>query len=144
MVKGHRFSLRSLTLSSVVWYASVVCGWALIAFAIYRLATVSTIDRPASFWITAALLVILELLPLMQGRGHDPQGVVMSTAFVCGMMFMWGPWPAIVSVAIASLASDLRARKNWWKTLFNPSQYALSVGAGESGPSSLLVPQALW
>jgi diguanylate cyclase (GGDEF)-like protein len=128
VVKGHRFSLRSLTLSSAVWYVSVVSGWALIAFAIYRLATVSTIDRAASFWISAALLVTLELLPLMQGRGHDPQGVVMSTAFVCGMMFMWGPWPAIVSVAIASLASDLRARKSWWKTLFNPAQYALSVG----------------
>jgi len=72
VVKGHRFSLRSLTLSSAVWYVSVVSGWALIAFAIYRLATVSTIDRAASFWISAALLVTLELLPLMQGRGHDP------------------------------------------------------------------------
>ena len=79
--------------------------------------------------MTAGLLIILELLPLVAGRGHDPQGVVMSTAFLCAMLFIWGVWPAIVCVGIASLAADLRAHKNWWKVLFNPAQYAISVGA---------------
>jgi diguanylate cyclase (GGDEF)-like protein len=80
--------------------------------------------------MTAVLLVVLELLPLVQGRGHDPQGVVMSTPFTFAMMSMWGVWPAVIMVAIASMASDLRARKQWWKVAFNPAQYALSVGAG--------------
>ena len=53
----------------------------------------------------------------------------MSTAFLCAMLFVWGVWPAMLSVGIASLAADLRARKQWWKVLFNPAQYALSVGA---------------
>ncbi len=53
----------------------------------------------------------------------------MSTAFLCAMLFLWGVWPAMLSVGIASLAADLRAHKQWWKVLFNPAQYAVSVGA---------------
>ncbi|MDQ2758550.1 MAG: EAL domain-containing protein [Actinomycetota bacterium] len=129
MVRNSAFSLRALTLSSVTWYASVPVGWALILLAVYHVATVGSVEQPAAFLMTAGLLVILELLPLVAGRGHDPQGVVMSTAFLCGMLFLWGVWPAILSVGIASLAADLRARKEWWKVLFNPAQYAMSVGA---------------
>ncbi|MEO3937998.1 EAL domain-containing protein [Dermatophilaceae bacterium Soc4.6] len=113
----------------MTWYASVPVGWALILLAVYHVATVGSVEQPAAFLMTAGLLVILELLPLVAGRGHDPQGVVMSTAFLCGMLFLWGVWPAILSVGIASLAADLRAGKEWWKVLFNPAQYAMSVGA---------------
>ncbi|MDQ1717503.1 MAG: hypothetical protein QOE89_1456, partial [Pseudonocardiales bacterium] len=80
--------------------------------------------------MTALLLVLLELLPLVQGRGHDPQGVVMSTAFVCAMLFLWGIWPAVLVVSVAALASDLRVGKSAWKILFNVGQYNLSVAAG--------------
>ena len=131
MVRKSGFSLRTFTLSSVTWYASVPVGWALILLAIYRVAaTVANVEQGAAFVMTAGLLIILELLPLVAGRGHDPQGVVMSTAFLCAMLFMWGVWPAIVCVGIASLAADLRAHKEWWKLLFNPAQYTISVAAG--------------
>ncbi len=130
MVRQSAFSLRTVTLSSVTWYASVPVGWALILLAIVRVAlAVSNVEQAAAFVMTAGLLIILELLPLVSGRGHDPQGVVMSTAFLCAMLFIWGVWPAIVCVGVASLAADLRARKQWWKVLFNPAQYAISVGA---------------
>ena len=112
MVRESALSLRTFTLSSVTWYASVPVGWALILLAIYRvIAAVGHIEQLAAFVMTAGLLIILELLPLVSGRGHDPQGVVMSTAFLCAMLFVWGVWPAIVCVGIASLAADLRADK---------------------------------
>ncbi len=129
LIRNSAFSLRTLSLSSVTWYASVPVGWVLILLAVHHVATVGSVEQPAAFLMTAGLLVILELLPLVAGRGHDPNGVVMSTAFLCGMLFLWGVWPAILSVGIASLAADLRARKEWWKVLFNPAQYAVSVGA---------------
>jgi diguanylate cyclase (GGDEF)-like protein len=129
LVRSSKLSLRTLTLSSAAWYATVPVGWALILFAIYRCATVSSVEAAPAFLMTAGLLIVLELLPLVAGRGHDPQGVVMSTAFLCAMLFVWGLWPAIVSVGIASLAADLRVHKSWWKVLFNPAQYAVSVAA---------------
>jgi diguanylate cyclase (GGDEF)-like protein len=124
-----RFTLRVITLSSAVWYATVLVGWALFAGACYQLAT-TPVDRLAPFVMTAMMIVLLELLPLVQGRGHDPQGVVMSTAFVFAMLFVWGVWPAVIMVVIAAVAADLRVKKEWWKVAFNGAQYAVSVGCG--------------
>ncbi|WP_141846849.1 putative bifunctional diguanylate cyclase/phosphodiesterase [Lapillicoccus jejuensis] len=113
----------------MTWCATVPVGWALILLAVHHVVTVGAVEQPAAFVMTAGLLVLLELLPLVAGRGHDPQGVVMSTAFLMALLFLWGVWPAMLGVGIASLAADLRARKQWWKVLFNPAQYAVSVGA---------------
>src|SRR6476469_3391263 len=146
LVRKSEFSLRTLTLSSAAWWATVPAGWALILLAVYHTVTVSSVAEVPAFVMTLGLLVLLELLPLVAGRGHDPEGVVMSTAFVCAMLFMWGVWPAVISVGVASLAADLRARKDWWKVLFNPAQYALSVSAAYSvmlllhGPIDLVHP----
>jgi diguanylate cyclase (GGDEF)-like protein len=129
LIRKTDFSLRAVSTSSVSWYGSILGGWLLIIAALVHVLTSSFTGSVEQLVMTALLLIVLELLPLVQGRGHDPQGVVMSTAFVCGMLYMWGVWPAIVMVSTAAVASDLRARKAWWKVLFNPGQYALSVGA---------------
>ncbi|MGH8962434.1 MAG: putative bifunctional diguanylate cyclase/phosphodiesterase [Jatrophihabitantaceae bacterium] len=129
-IRRDQFTLRALTLSSVTWYGTVALGWTLLLIAVFEVITAGSLDLAGPLIMSATLLVLLELLPLVQGRGHDPQGVVMSTAFVCAMLFLWGPWPAIVMVSVAALTSDLRARKQWWKPLFNVGQYSLSVGAG--------------
>ncbi len=123
-------SLLRLSRFSAFWYLAVLPGWGLLAVASFQVVTASWLRGGPALLMCAALLVALELLPLVQGRGHDPQGVVMSTAFVCALLFMWGPWPAIVMVSIAAIASDLRARKAWWKVLFNVGQYSVSVGTG--------------
>jgi diguanylate cyclase (GGDEF)-like protein len=124
-----QFTIRRASLSAAVWYLSVAVGWTLFAIGTANVVTAPLSRSGPQLAMTAALLVLLELLPLVQGRGHNPQGVVMSTAFVCAMLFLWGPWPAIIMLAFASLAADLRARKQWWKVLFNPAQYAVSLGA---------------
>ena len=128
--RRNEFSLRTISMSSTTWYASVVVGWTLIGYALYHLAVTPRVDMVAELAMTACLLIALELLPLVQGRGHDPQGVVMSTPFGCAMLFIWGPWPAIVMVAIASISADLRAGKEWWKPTFNAGQYSISLYAG--------------
>ncbi len=115
---------------SLVWVLTVVTGWILLVVAVLEVSQSSLRPGGAPLIMTATLLVLLELLPLVQGRGHDPQGVVMSTAFVCAMLFLWGPWPAILVVTIAALASDVNVGKPWWKVLFNPAQYNVSVAAG--------------
>jgi diguanylate cyclase (GGDEF)-like protein len=111
------------------WYPSVLLGWSALVLAVHAVLTSSLDKAGAALAMTAVLLVVLELRPLIQGRGHDPQGVVMSTAFACAILFLWGPWPAIAVVSIASFAADTRARKAAWKVIFNVGQYNLSIGA---------------
>ncbi|MCU1656920.1 MAG: GGDEF-domain containing protein [Pseudonocardiales bacterium] len=130
MIRRSDFSLRTFSVASSVWYVSVVVGWSLMILAGYEVATASVSRFGPALAMTAVLLLVLELLPLVQGRGHDPQGVVMSTAFVCAMLLIWGVWPAIVMVAIAAIAADLRVGKQWWKVLFNAGQYTVSVASG--------------
>ena len=129
MTGHHEFALRGLSLSTATWYFSVALGWPLIGYAIFELMTTPGAEYAPAFAMIAMLAVLLELMPLVQGRGHDPQGVVMSTAFSAAMLFLWGVGPAVVMVALGSVAADMRARKQWWKTVFNPAQYALSFGA---------------
>lgn len=130
MIRQGEFSLRRFSLSSFVWYSCVIVGWALLGIAVVKAFSTPTIHLAAPLAMTAVLLVVLELLPLIQGRGHDPEGVVTSTAFLCALLIVWGIWPALIMVSIASISSDLRAKKSWWKVLFNPAQYAVSVASG--------------
>ncbi len=146
MTRKNEFSLRRFTLSSAVWYATVVAGWALIAVGVIEVSTTPTVELRGALIMTATLVILLELLPLMQGRGHDPGGVVTSTAFTCALLIAWGIWPAILAVSVASALSDLRMRKAWFKVFFNPAQYTLSVAAAylvmlvAGHPSSLAHP----
>ena len=70
------FSLRAFSLSSAVWYGTVLSGWALFGVAGYQVAMTPSVEMIAPLAMTAILLVTLELLPLVQGRGRAPQGGV--------------------------------------------------------------------
>ena len=124
------FSLRGCTLSSATWYAAVVAGWALIGVSVYRLISASEVDMAGELMMIALLQIVLELVPLVQGRGHDPQGVVMSTPFAMALLFIWGPTLAVIAVSIGAIMADVRARKQWWKPVFNAAQYSVSIAAG--------------
>ncbi|WP_375488687.1 putative bifunctional diguanylate cyclase/phosphodiesterase [uncultured Jatrophihabitans sp.] len=128
-INRQQFSLRRLSLSSVMWYACVGLGWTLMGWAVWHLATTPEFRLAPTFVTVAVLVPALEVLPVVQGRGHDPEGVVMSMAFAAAMLFLWGIWPVVLVVAVGSIAADLRVGKAWWKVLFNPAQYALAMGA---------------
>ena len=124
-----QFPFGRLRPASATWWVVVPAGLGLAGYGVIQIVTTTRIDFAPAFAMTAALTVLLELFPVMQGRGHNPQGVVMSTGFLFALMFVWGPWPAIVIGAIGALCSDLRAGKEGWKILFNPAQYALTTFA---------------
>lgn len=126
---GRRPAFTAPSMFTAFWYSSVILGWGLLVIAISVVARSDLGKAGAPLAMTAALLVLLELRPLVQGWGHDPQGVVMSTAFAGAILFLWGLWPAIVVVSIASLAADIRVRKTAWKIFFNVGQYNVSIAA---------------
>lgn len=124
-----RPSLRHRSTYSVVWWGSVTGGWSLLAVAGYVVSkSVGSAAVPA-LAMSALLVLVLELRPLVQGARHDPQGVAMSTAFVLAILCLWGMWPAILCISVASVSSDVRRRKEWWRTVFNVGQYSISVAA---------------
>jgi diguanylate cyclase (GGDEF)-like protein len=124
-----RPSFFTPSLFSVVWWGSVLIGWALVVVAGYEVATAPMRSAGAPLAMTIVLVMVVELRPLVQGRGHDPQGVVMSTAFTVAILFLWGPWPAILAVSLATLTSGMRVRKEGWKNLFNVGQYNVCFAA---------------
>jgi diguanylate cyclase (GGDEF)-like protein len=122
-------SFGRFSLFTCFWWPSVIIGWTLLGIAVWQVSSSDVAKAGAPLIMTAVLLLLLELRPLVQGAGHDPQGVVMSTAFSMAILFLWGPWPALVVVSVASLASDLRVRKAAWKCIFNIGQYNVSICA---------------
>lgn len=120
----------SASLFSIFWIPSVVIGWSALLFSIYEVVTAHLSTAGAPLVMAAVLLFLLELRPLVQGAGHDPQGVVMSTAFAMAILFLWGPCPAMLVVSLASLVSDLRVRKAAHKFVFNVGQYCVSILGG--------------
>jgi len=76
-----------------------------------------------------AIIVLGELFPVTVTFRNEKQDVTTSTTFVFAVLLMFGPAPALVSQALASITSDVIGRKVWWKAAFNVSQYTLSWAA---------------
>lgn len=62
-----------LSLFSGAWWASVLVGWATFGVAVGMVARSSLTSAGPELAMSAVLLLVLELRPLIQGRGHDPQ-----------------------------------------------------------------------
>jgi diguanylate cyclase (GGDEF)-like protein len=129
MGRVSRPPLLVVSLFSLTWWPSVLGGFGLLGVAVYQLVSVPLDSAAAPLGMMTVLVLVLELRPLVQGRGHDPHGVVMSTAFVFAMLYLWGLWPAIAAVSLATLCSGVRMRKALWKHLFNIGQYNLCLAA---------------
>ena len=82
-----------------------------------------------TYAMLTAIIVIGELFPVTVTFRNEKQDVTTSTTFVFAVLLMFGPAPALVSQALASITSDVVGRKVWWKALFNVSQYTISWGA---------------
>jgi diguanylate cyclase (GGDEF)-like protein len=73
------------------------------------------------------LVIVGELYPIRVPLRDDAEDVTTSTAFMFATLLLAGPALAVVAQCTASVLSDLRARKPWWKATFNVAQYALSI-----------------
>jgi hypothetical protein len=82
-----------------------------------------------TYAMLTAIIVLGELFPVTVTFRNEKQDVTTSTTFAFAVLLMFGPAPALVAQALASITSDVIGRKVWWKAAFNVSQYTLSWGA---------------
>ncbi|MGB7980883.1 MAG: EAL domain-containing protein [Candidatus Nanopelagicales bacterium] len=112
------------------WTGSVVFGWGLAVLAVIQLRHLTELppEYLPPLLTLATLVFIAELRPLVMTQIEgDP--ISISGAFIFAVLYIWGPWPALVLVAGAVMISELVARMAAWKLAFNVGQYTLSVAA---------------
>jgi len=56
--------------------------------------------------------------------------VTVGDPFTLSLLFAFGLGPALAAKAVATILDDIYRRSAWWKSLFNVSQFSLSLGAG--------------
>jgi signal transduction histidine kinase len=84
---------------------------------------------PAAFWLLACCLVLSDLFLLPVPRPATSQSVTLADAFAFAVLLGWGVTAAVLTLTVASVASDLARRRGLEKLLFNAGQYALIMAA---------------
>ena len=120
--------------------ATIVLGGALVLWtAAAHLDAATVLGMQPAFWAVCALLLGVELRPLFTAGARDPNGHLLTSAFVFAVLLRYGFEVAVLVQAVATTAIDLSRRKALWRTAFNVSQYALSwcaAAAAQRGPAS--------
>lgn len=80
------------------------------------------------FWLTAALAVAADAMPVTLPGKWMMAAIFPSIAFTFAIMLVYGLAAAITVQAVAVLAFSLRLRHAWWRAVFNIGQYALAFG----------------
>jgi diguanylate cyclase (GGDEF)-like protein len=115
----------SRSLFALLLWAATLAGGAVLVVAVVGMVHAGDVSEPVALAALAALVVFGELRPVVTSRSYG-EGTTPSIAFTFAIMFLWGPWPAILAQALATLVADLTSRKAWWRVMVNPAQYALS------------------
>jgi diguanylate cyclase (GGDEF)-like protein len=118
--------LNRWSLFAFGWWLAVAGGLPLVGFAVVQTVPLLAGADPA-FWVIVGLVLLGELRPVITAGGYDPQGVVTSHAFVFAAMYLYGPWPAITFLSLATLMSEIARKKDLWRIPFNVGQYTLSL-----------------
>ncbi len=120
-------------------------GSLVLAASVAGFARVGGTERPAGLVVLAAFVIFGELRPVVTSRSYG-DGITPSIAFTFAILFVWGPWPALLAQAVASVVADVAAHKVWWRVAINPAQYAVSFAVTwqamalfgyHAGPTSL-------
>ncbi len=121
-----RPSLRTRSLFSVVWHLSVWLGLAIVVAAAATISLENIVQRNALV-VLILLALITELRPVVV-PGKDSNGIVTSYAFVFAIMYVFGLSAAVLTLAVATLLSELYERRAAWKVFFNVGQHSLCLG----------------
>jgi diguanylate cyclase (GGDEF)-like protein len=124
--RAHRIPAR------YVRYTRVITGIAAASVGLTALLTEpkAWADQPL-FWLLAGLCLLGELLPVRLARRLSYDEVTVSTAFAFTVLIAYGPLPAMLLWAAASVVADALQRTALVKIVFNAAQYVVSVaGAG--------------
>ncbi len=117
--------------------AIVVGGLVVLSGAAARLDASTVLGMHPAFWAVCALLLGVELRPLLTAGARDPNGHLLTSAFVFALLLRYGLDVAVIVQAVATTAIDLSRRKALWRIAFNVSQYALSWSAAAAAMALL-------
>jgi len=117
------------------WFVVTVPGLGLVAYAFW-VTGAHLPGLPAAFWVIAAQAVVFELRPVLATR-QQPEGILLSTAFIFATVFLWGLWPAVVVMTVGNVASELIARRPLVDAVFTVATLALGFGSA-AGTMALL------
>ncbi|MCB0898236.1 MAG: EAL domain-containing protein [Actinobacteria bacterium] len=121
-------SLGRPSVFAVVWHLCTWIGWTIVVLSVMRLAPSDLRAMGEPLAMIAAIVVFSELRPIVMTRlAGNP--VSISLAFVFAVMYLWGPYPAVLLYAGSIVLSEILQRKPLWKLLFNVGQYICSLGA---------------
>ncbi len=124
-----RPSLMRWSLFAVTWHFSVWVGWGLILLAALLLDPADVVNWGWPMVVIAALAFLGELRPVIASDFKEAEGVPISATFVFASLYLWGFAPAVILQALAILLSEMVARKDIWKLMFNVGQYVISLAA---------------
>ena len=79
--------------------------------------------------VFAAFVLLGDLRPIRVPRRDEQEEIVTSATFTFAILLTAGVVPALVVRTLAGLLPTVLRRKPWWKSVFNVSQYALSLSA---------------
>ena len=88
-----------------------------------------TLLHPQVTAVLAGLLLVTELMPVTLLHHRGKLEVATSTTFTLALLLFSGIGPALATQLVASVASDLVARKDPPKVAFNAAQFAIAVVA---------------
>jgi diguanylate cyclase (GGDEF)-like protein len=113
--------------SGIDWFIVVAGGLALVAAGGLAVARQPG-DLPAAFWVLLVQAVVFELRPILASR-TQPEGVLISTAFLFAVLFLWGLWPTLVVMAAANALAGLAARRPGRDTVLTVATVALGYSS---------------
>ena len=115
---------------SLAYLGAVSCaGIAVLLFIVASAGGQPLRSAGAGLWVLLAFGLFGEVVPLTIARGDEENELSTSPAFVFAILLIWGPVPAIVVTAVASVVRDVAKRKAWYKVAFNLGQYTLAFFA---------------
>ena len=126
---GVRPGRKPLSLQPFKLYAVIVAALA-AGLVGAEIATTSSAVVPseAKFWLFATFVLLGEMLSIQIPRRDSSDCITVSAAFAVALLLAYGPVPAMLVYAAASVLADARVRVSPLKILFNGAQYVLSVG----------------
>ena len=125
---GGSFTHRRTDLYSYVAVV-IVAGWSLLGVLSVGALHAGLPPRLPALATLAVLLLASEQYPITIQRRGGADSVSLSGIFACALVLQWPIAWAVAAQVLASIAGDARARRSWWKTLFNAGQYSLAVSA---------------
>src|SRR4051794_18622284 len=125
-------------------FFAYVAGVCLAAVGASLLLSDETMDflrtAPSSFWLMAALAVLVDARPLATLGRRQIGPIYPSICFSFAIQLAWGFGPAVLVQASAVIVSSLLLRHRVWRAGFNIGQYVLAFAASTavlrlSGPA---------